>query len=143
MTTQYDPTEVSRLLELRRRATPGPWVVEKQGSDDWNGTEYITGHITAEAHTYAVNESRLTKKNSVTSEDTMTADDAEFIAAAHPIASQLEAASVLLERCREYLEHDFSSCEKWSDSESGPSFDSEKPCTCGLADLLNQIEGKK
>ncbi len=53
--------------------TPGPWKVEEVDG-------YITGHITAEAHTYCGN--TVGRKDSVTAPDSMTRADAYLIAAA-------------------------------------------------------------
>lgn len=49
---------------------------------------------------------------------------------------QLEAASALLERCKRHLAHD-SACAAVA------ILPRAFKCDCGLADLLNQIEGKK
>ncbi len=91
MTAQYDPTEVSRLLEVVKRAS-------REGGEP-------KSHLGIYVKT---------------------------------MASQLEAASALLERCKPFLYHR-------NDGEvlCANLKHSDYCCSCGLADLLNQIEGKK
>lgn len=62
--------QLELLQAFADEATPGPWVVETHSG-------YITGHITAEAHTYAGN--TTARRDSVTHPDSMTASDAQFI----------------------------------------------------------------
>lgn len=65
------------LEKLCAEATPGPWRVETQQGD--GGEEYLTGHITAETHTYAGNSK--SRRDSVCDQNSLTWDDAAFIVA--------------------------------------------------------------
>lgn len=65
--------ELADTLEgLGAKATPGPWQVEYADG-------YITGHITSPQHSYAGNTASRT--DSIFDENSLTADDAEFVIA--------------------------------------------------------------
>jgi hypothetical protein len=78
--TTLTPEDRARLAEIRvllEAGTKGPWKVETIPSD--MGGEYITGHITAEAHNYAGNS--VSRRDSVMAPDSMTAKDAYLVVA--------------------------------------------------------------
>lgn len=76
-------TDDHYLAEIQQRveqATKGPWRHETHEGGQFGERTYSSGHVVADAHTYAGNSSPRTRRESVTSPDTMTFADGEFIA---------------------------------------------------------------
>ena len=74
----------SHLRQLAERATPGPWKHETHEGGNFGEREYTAGHVTSLHHNYAGN--RVSRRDSITSENSMLFADGEYIAAAHPDA---------------------------------------------------------
>lgn len=92
MKREIHPTapDIEAIRARAEAATKGPWINETQPSD--TGGEYATGHVVSRHHTYAGNSAPRTRRNSVTSPDTMTFADGEFIAHARTDIPLLLAA---------------------------------------------------
>ncbi len=79
--TDADRARLAAIKNLADAATPAPWIVETIGEDAPPfDHQYISGHITAAAHNSAGNSA--SRRDSVCAPDSMTALDAEFVAAA-------------------------------------------------------------
>lgn len=76
MTDRLTDEEIAAGLAACEKATRGPWEVETLDG-------YITGHVRSTYHNYAGN--AVSRRDSVTAPDSMTAKDAKFIALARTL----------------------------------------------------------